>query len=61
MKTVLVDLKIFSGLVDKQVIKNTKFNTLKTKVNKVDKKILMDYLNSHKSMQGRQKKSVGKN
>ena len=61
MKTVLVDLKKFSDLVDKQVIKNTKFNTLKTKVNKVDKKILMDYLNSHKSMQDRQKKSVGKN
>ena len=38
MKTVLVDLKIFSDLVDKQVIKNTKFNTLKTEVNKVDKK-----------------------
>ena len=39
-KTVPVDLKKFRDLVDNYVIKNTKFNTLKTKVNNLDKKVL---------------------
>ena len=39
MKIVPVDLKKLSDLVDSQVVKNTKFNTLKTKVNKRNKKI----------------------
>ena len=30
---------MFAGLVDDKFVKNTKFNTLKTKVNKLDKKI----------------------
>ena len=38
MKIVPVDLKKLSDLVDSQVVKNTKFNTLKTKVNKRNKK-----------------------
>ena len=33
LKTVPVDLKQLSDVVDKKVVKNTKFNTLKTKVN----------------------------
>ena len=33
LKTVPVDLKILSDSVDNYVAKNTKFNTLKTKVN----------------------------
>ena len=33
-------LKRLNDLVDNRVVKNTKFNTLKTKVNKSDKKIL---------------------
>ena len=39
LKTVCVDLKKISDAVDKQVTKNTKFNTLKRKVNKLDKEI----------------------
>ena len=39
LKTILIDLKKLSDVVDSQVVKNTKFNTLKTKVNKLDKKI----------------------
>ena len=39
LKTVLVDLKKLSDIVDNEVVKNTKFNTLKTKVNSLEKKI----------------------
>ena len=39
MKTVPIDLKKFSGVVNKEVVKNTKFNKLNTKVNKLERKI----------------------
>ena len=39
MKTAPVDLKSLSDEVDNKVIKNTKFNTLKTRVNNLKKKI----------------------
>ena len=39
LKTVFLYLKHLSDLVDKQVLKKTKFNKLKTKVNKVNKKV----------------------
>ena len=39
LKTTLVDLKKLSDVVNNEVVKNTKFNTLKTKVNNLDKKI----------------------
>ena len=39
LKTVPVDLEKLSHVVDNEVVKNTKFNTLKTKVNYLDKKI----------------------
>ena len=39
LKTVLADLKKLSDVVDNEVVKNTKFNTLKTKVNNLEKKI----------------------
>ena len=39
MKTVPIDLKKLSDAVDNEVIKNTKFSTLKTKVNNLEKKI----------------------
>ena len=39
LKTVLIELKKFGDVVDSEVIKNTKFNTLKTKVNSLEKKI----------------------
>ena len=38
--TVPLDLKEFNDLVDYEVVKNTKFNTLKTKVNNLKKKNL---------------------
>ena len=38
LKTVSVDLKKLSGVVDNEVVKNTKYSTLKTKVNSLEKK-----------------------
>ena len=38
LKTVPVDLKKLSVVVDIEVVKNTKFNTLKTKLNNLEKK-----------------------
>ena len=39
LKTVPVDLKKLSNVVDNEVVENTESNTLKTKVNNLDKKI----------------------
>ena len=39
MKTVPVELKEMRDVVDNQFVKNTKFNTLKAKVNNFEKKI----------------------
>ena len=39
LKTLPGDFKKLSDVVDKKVVKNTKFNTLKTKGNKLGKKI----------------------
>ena len=39
LKVFPVDLKKISDVVDNEVVKNTKFNTLKTKVNNLEKKI----------------------
>ena len=39
LKTVPVDLKKLSDVVDNEVFKNAKFNTLRTKVNNLEKKI----------------------
>ena len=39
LKIVTVDLKKINGVVDNEVVKNTKFNALKTKVNSLEKKI----------------------
>ena len=46
LKTVPIDWNKLSDVVknDVEVVKNTKFNTLKTKVNKLDKKFLMQLL-----------------
>ena len=41
LKTVPLDLKKLSGVVDNEVVKNLKFNTLKAKVNSIEKKFLM--------------------
>ena len=53
LKIVPEDLKKISDTVYKQVVKNTKFNTLKTKVNKINKHFLCSYFNSHKSIKHR--------
>ena len=37
LKNVTVDLKKLSNVVDNEVVKNTNFNTLKTKVNNLEK------------------------
>ena len=39
LKTVSVDLKKLSNMVDNEVVKNNKFNTLKTKVINLEKKV----------------------
>ena len=39
LKTVLVDMKKVIDVVDDEVFKHTKFTTLRTKVNDLDKKI----------------------
>ena len=39
LKAALVDLKKLIDVVDNEVVKNTKFNTLETKVNSLEKKI----------------------
>ena len=41
LKAVPVNLKKLSDVTDNEVGKNTKFNTLKTKVNNLEKKFLM--------------------
>ena len=38
-KTVPVDFKKLSDVVDNEVVKNTKFSMLKTKVNNLEKKV----------------------
>ena len=44
LKTVPVNLKKVSDVVDNEVFKNTKFNTLNSKVNNLEKKFLMHLL-----------------
>ena len=39
LKTILVDLKKLRDVVDNDVVKNTKFNTIMIKVNNLEKKI----------------------
>ena len=41
LKTVPIDLEKSSDVVDNNVVKNTKSNTLKTKVNSLEKKLLL--------------------
>ena len=44
LKTVPVESKKLSDVVKNEVVKNTKYNTLKTKVNKLHKKFLMQLI-----------------
>ena len=51
LKTVPADLKKLSDVVDNEVVKNAKFNTLKIKVNNLEKKKSeCNYFNSYKSI-----------
>ena len=51
LKNVLVDMKKLSDVVDNVVVKNTKFNTLKRKVNSLEEKIsdatILIYINQY--------------
>ena len=62
-KTVLVDLKKLSDVVDNEVVKNTKFNTLKTKVNSLEKKIsdaaTLNHINQYKTDKQNLEKKIG--
>ena len=54
LKTPPVHLKKLSDVLDNEVVKITKFNTLKAKVSNLEKKnSWCNYFNSHKSMQHR--------
>ena len=44
LKTIPVYLKKLSDVVDNEVVKKTKFNTLKMKVKNIEKQILMQLL-----------------
>ena len=52
VKTVPVDLKKLSDVVDNEVVKNTKFSTLKTIVNNLETKIpdaaILIHINQYK-------------
>ena len=54
LKAVPVDLKKLSDVVDNEVVKNAKFNTLKAKVNNLERRIpdattliYINYYNTH--------------
>ena len=49
LKAVPIDLNKLSEVVSKEVVKNPNFNKLKTKVNKLDKKILDAAIITHMS------------
>ena len=62
-KTVPLDLKKLSDAVDSEVVENTKFKTLKTKVNNLEKKIsdatYLIHINQYKTnKQNLQKKKL---
>ena len=63
LKTVAVDLKKLSHIVDNEVAKNPKFNTLKTKVSSFGKKILdattLIYINQYNTDKLNLEKKIG--
>ena len=58
-KTVPVDLKKLSDVVDNEVVENTKFNPLKTKVNNLWKKMYATTL-IHKNQYNTDKQNIEK-
>ena len=63
LKTVPVYLKKISDVVDNEVAKNTKFNTVKTKVNNLEKKIpdatTLIHINQENTDKQNLKKKIG--
>ena len=63
LKTVPVDLKSLSDVVDNEVVKNTKCNTLKIKVNNLEKKIpdetTLIHINQHNTDKQNLEKKTG--
>ena len=53
LKTVRVDLKKLSDVVSKEVVTNTQFKTLNTKVNELEKNSCRIYFNSNIPVQHR--------
>ena len=60
LKTVPIDLKKLSDVVDNEVVKNTKFNILMMKVNEIDKKIPKVTTLIHNNQYNRDKQNLGK-
>ena len=62
-KTVPVELKKLSGVVANQVVKNTKFNTLKTKINSFGKKVpnatTLIHINQYNTDKQKLEKQIG--
>ena len=62
-KTVSVDLKKLSDVVDNEVVKNAKFNTLKEKVNNLNQKIpdatTLIYMNQYNTDKQNLEKKIG--
>ena len=63
LKIIPVDLKKLNDAVDNDVVKNTKFNTLKTKVNNLDKKIpdatTLIHINQYNTEKQKLEKNIG--
>ena len=63
LKTAPIGLKKLSDVVDNEVVKNTKFNTLKTKVNNLEKKIpdaaTLIHINQHNTHKQNLEKKIG--
>ena len=58
LKTVAVDLKMVSDVVDNEVVENTKFNTVKRKVNNLDQKVPDTTTLIHRNQYDRNKQNL---
>ena len=63
LQTTPIDLKKLRDVVDNEVVKNKKFNTLKTKLNNLDKKIpdatTLIHINQYNSDKQNLEKKIG--
>ena len=60
LKTAPVDLKKLNDVVDTELVKNTKFNTLKAKVNNLDQKIADSTILIHINQYNKDKQNLEK-